>query len=114
MLELVRDQPIFIGFKADTSLQRYLESLSDLDRQYISDDDSGFLRFCRMGADVYVGKIIQETLTTAQVEDIRRNVTSIMQKLRPAVRCPDNLKILTCRSMGSESLGRGFSLPPPL
>lgn len=114
MLELILDQPIFVGFKADTSLQRYLESMSHSDRQYISDDDSAFLRSCRMGEDVYVGKIIRGTLTTDQVEDIRRNVMSIMQKLRPDVRCPGNLRILACKSVGSESPGRRFNLPPLL
>lgn len=112
--ELVPDQPIFVGFKADTLLQRYLESLSDSNRQYISDDDSSFLRFCRMGEDVYVGKIIRGTLTTDQVEDIRRNVTSIMQKLRPGVRCPGNLRILACKSMNSEPPARHLGLPPLL
>ena len=113
MLELILDQPMFVGFKADTSLRQYLESMSDSDRQYISDDDSAFLRFCRMGEDIYVGKIIRETLTTDQVDDIRRNVMSIMRKLRPTVRCPDNFKILACRSTGGESLTRRFS-PPSL
>ena len=37
MLELMFDQSIFVGFKADTSLQRYLESLRDIDKQYIAD-----------------------------------------------------------------------------
>jgi hypothetical protein len=109
VLELIFDQPMFVGFKADTSLRRYLESLSDSDRQYISDDDSAFLRFCRMGEDVYVGKIIPETLTTDQVEDIRRNVMSIMQKLRPGVRCPGNMRILACRAMEHEPSMRRFS-----
>lgn len=114
MVELIPDQSIFVGFKADTLLQRFLESLSDSDRQYISDDDSAFLRYCRMGEDVYVGKIIQGTLTTDQVEDIRRNVTSIMQKLRPGVRGPGNLRILACRSTDSESPARHLGLPPLL
>jgi hypothetical protein len=111
VVELIPDQPIFVGFKADTLLQRFLESLGDSNRQYISDDESGFLRFCRMGEDVYVGKIVKGTLTTDQVEDIRRNVTSIMQKLRPGVRCPGNLRILACRSMGSEAPARHLGLP---
>lgn len=113
-MELVLDQPIFVGFKADTSLRRYLESLSVFDRQYISEDDSAFLRFFRMGDDVYVGKIIQEPLTTDQVDDVRRNVMSIMQKLRPTVRCPGNLKILACRPLESGSPASRFGLPPLL
>lgn len=114
VLDLVLDQPIFVGFKADTSLRRFLESLSATDRQYISDDDSAYLRFCRVGEDVYVGKIIDGTLNTDQVEDIRRNIMSIMQKLRPAVRCPGNLKIVACRSVDGEPTARRVDLPPPL
>src|SRR5882724_2048209 len=86
VLELMFDQPIFVGFKADSSLRLYLESLKDTDKQYISEDGSAFLLLCRMGEDVYVGKLVHETLTTDQVDDIRRNVMSIMQKLRPAAR----------------------------
>jgi len=110
VLELMFDQPIFVGFKADTALQRYLESLRETDKQYIADDDSAFLRFCRIGEDVYVGKLLHETLTTDRVEDIRLNVMSIMQKLRPAVRCPSNLQILACRAMESESPARRLSV----
>ena len=111
MLELVLDQPMFVGFKADTSLRRYLESLSGPNRQYISDDDSAFLRLCRTGEDVYVGKIIEGALATDQVEDIRRNVMSIMQKLRPGVVCPGNLQILACRSMASDPPAGRLRLP---
>ena len=110
MLELMFEQSIFVGFKADTSLQRYLESLRDIDKQYIADDGSAFLRFFRIGENVYVGKLLHETLTTDQVDDIRLNVMSIMQKLRPAVRCPSNLKILACRAKENESPVRHLDL----
>ena len=112
MLELMFDQPLFVGFKADTALQRHLESLRDIDKQYISEDGSGFLRLCRMGEDVYVGKLVHETLTTSQIDDIRLNVMSIMQKLRPEARCPGNLRILACRAADGESLVRRLDLPP--
>ena len=104
MLELLIDQPIFIGFKVDSSLRQRLEVLSDTDKQYVSAEDSAFLRICRVGNDTYVGKLIRDNLTTDRVEDIRRNVLSIIRRLGHEVRLPVNLKILACSEGRADSL----------
>ena len=104
LLELLIHQPIFIGFKAGSSLRHQLESLSDSDKQYISAENSTFLRICRVGKDIYVGKLIHESLTTDKVEDIRRNVLSIMRSLGREVRLPSNLQILACSAMEADYL----------
>lgn len=96
MLQLLGDHPIFIGFKADPALRQKLEALTPAHQQYISALDSSFLRLCRLGDDVYVGKLIHETLTTDRVEDIRSNVLSILRKLGTEVRLPAHLKIVAC------------------
>ena len=96
VLELRVDQPIFIGFKADSGLRQHLESLKDPARQYISNDDSTFLRICKVGEDVYIGKLVHESLTTDRVEDIRRNVLSLVRKIGHELRLPTHLKILAC------------------
>lgn len=102
MLELLIHQPIFIGFKADNNIRHHLESLSDADKKYLSREDSTFLRVCRVGEDLYVGKLVHESLTTDRVEDIRRNVLSIMRKIASEVRLPSNLKILACSAAETE------------
>ncbi len=107
MLELLIHQPIFIGFKVDSSLRQQLESLSASDKQYISAENSTFLRICRVGEDIYVGKLIHESLTTDRVEDIRRNVLSIMRRLGREVRLPNNLVILACSAMEADYLPTG-------
>ena len=96
MLEVLVNQPIFIGFKADNNLRQHLESLNEFDKKYFSPEDSTFLRVCRVGEDIYVGKLVHESLTTDRVEDIRRNIVSIMHKIASQVRLPANLKILAC------------------
>jgi hypothetical protein len=103
MLELLIDQLMFIGFKADKGLCRRLESLSNPEKSYVSSDDSSFLRICRLGEDTYVGKLIRDRLTTNQVEDIRLNILSIIRKLGPLVRLPGDLKILACSESGVDS-----------
>jgi hypothetical protein len=90
------DRPIFIGFKLDGQLRRRLETLSGPDSKYVSDHDSTFLTVCKLGEDTYVGKVVLDRITTDRVEDVRRNVLSILQRLFPDVRLPTLLDILPC------------------
>ncbi len=113
MLELLIHQPIFIGFKTDSSLRQRLETLSDADKQYVSAEDSAFLRICRVGDDTYVGKLVRDGLTTDRVEDIRRNVLSIIRRLGHEVRLPVNLKIFACSEVKADSLLATPRLDPP-
>lgn len=113
LLELLIHQPIFIGFKADSRLRQHFESLCDSDKRYISDEDSTFLRFCRAGEDIYVGKLIHESLTTDRVDDVRRNVLSIIRKLGHAVRLPTNMRILACSTVETDSLPAADQHAPP-
>ena len=96
VLELVDAQPIFIGFKMDTSLRRQLDALEGPHKQYVSTESSDFLRICRIGDKRYVGKLIHERLTTDRIEDIRRNVLSILGRICPDTRFPQILVILPC------------------
>jgi hypothetical protein len=95
-LELLVDQPIFIGFKVDSSLRQLIDSLNEFEKKYFSNDDSTFLRLCRVGDDLYVGKLVHETLTTDRVEDIRLNVLSILRRVGSNARAPSAMKIFAC------------------
>ncbi len=96
MRELLIHQPIFIGFKMDRRLREVIDSLNDTNRQYVSDEDSSFLQICMVGDDRYVGKLVDDRLTTDRVEDIRRNIVSIIRKIGNEIRPPSNLRILAC------------------
>ena len=94
--ELIDDQPIFVGFKMDSSLARQLDALTGPDKRYVSTETSDFLRICKLGENRYVGKLIHERLTTERVDDIRRNVLSILGRICPETRLPQHLEILAC------------------
>ena len=89
-------QSLFVGTKMDSQIRRRLESITGTDRKYFSPDDTTFLTICRLGEDEYVGKVIDERLTTERVDDIRRNVLSILQRLCPEIRFPAVLDIIPC------------------
>lgn len=115
LLELLVNEPIFIGFKASNRLRQLLESLGAADQKYVSSEDSTFLRLCRIGDDLYVGKLIHDPLTTDRVDDIRRNILSILRKLGPVVPLPSALRIFACRAMGEtpNRLGDGLASSSP-
>ena len=104
MQQLMIDQPIFIGFKMDGRLKQHLETLGEADRKYVSSDKTTFLRICRVGEDLYVGKVVDDRLTTDRVEDIRRNVMSIVRKIGHEVNLPASLQILACSRGDIEAL----------
>ena len=115
-MELSSLQPLFIGFKLDGSLRRQLEALTGPERRYVSPDDATFLMTCKKGSDVYVGKLIQDGLSTDRVDDVRRNVLSIMRRLCPDVRLPNVLEILPIEVQatsqdGSEAVSEDESPP---
>jgi hypothetical protein len=92
-VELSDKHPIFIGFKLDGTLRHQLDTLSGPDRKYVSHDDMEFLTFCKKGQTRYVGKLIEGRMTTDRVDDVRRNVLSIIARLCPEVRLPQVLDI---------------------
>ena len=96
-MDLTDRQPIFIGCKLDGPMRRQLETLSGPDRKYVSSEDSTFLRVCRLGEQDYIGKVIPERMSTERVDDVRRNVLSILARLFPETRLPVHLDILVCR-----------------
>ncbi|HEX4826498.1 MAG TPA: hypothetical protein VFV19_19540 [Candidatus Polarisedimenticolaceae bacterium] len=97
-MKLRDTQPIFIGTKMDGPMRRRLDSISGTERKYVSRDETTFLTIVRRGEDEYVGKVIEDTLTTERVDDIRRNVLSILQRLCPETRMPATLDIFACET----------------
>jgi hypothetical protein len=101
-LELSERHSVFVGFKLDGSMRRQLESLDGPDRKYVSTEESTFLTLCKRGGDSYVGKIIEDGLTSDRVDDVRRNVLSIVRRLLPDTRLPEEMEILVCLGSGDE------------
>jgi len=97
-VQLTDQQRIFIGFKMNGSLRHQLGALEGPDVQYVSHEEGAFLTICFHNKDQYVGKIVDGRLTTDHVDDVRRNVISILSRLCPEFRMPENLDIWVCAS----------------
>ena len=94
MFELKNDPKLFIGFKIDSLILRELRSLEESQQKYVSASESVFLSLCKRGKENFVGKVLDEPLSTDRVDDVRRNVLSILKKLIPETRLPEKMDIL--------------------
>jgi len=95
--ELLDDPKLFVGFKIDSLTLRELRSLEAADTKYVSEEDATFLTIVKRGKQHFVGKILEEPLTTDRVEDVQRNVQSILQRVLPDKRLPAKMDILPWR-----------------
>ena len=80
--------------RARAKLREALAQAKPGDRRYFEDPDSPFLRLCRFGDERWIGKVMDAGLNVTEVEDIQRNVLSILRRIAPDVRkAPSTVKI---------------------
>ena len=95
-MRLREKQALFVGTKVDGQLRRRLESITGTDKRYVSHEETTFLTICKLGDEEYIGKVVEERLSTDRIDDVRRNVLSILQRLSPDTRFPQVLDVMAC------------------
>lgn len=85
---------LFIGMKIDSKLREALAQATPGDRHYFDDANSQFLRVLSMGEDQWIGKLLDGGVVPSEVEDIQRNVVSILNRIAPGARhSPSSMRI---------------------
>lgn len=93
-MKLEKEIQLFFGCKIDSKLREALAQAKPGDRRYFEEPDSEFLRICEVGEEKWIGKVVTAGLNVTEVEDIQRNVISILRRIAPEVRkAPSTIKI---------------------
>ena len=97
-MKLLKGERLFFGSKIDSKMREALAQAKPGDRKYFEDqsnDTSGeFLRVLAFEDERWIGKVVSGGITVGDVEDIQRNVISILRRIAPNVRTsPTSLKI---------------------
>jgi hypothetical protein len=90
---------LFIGLKIDSKLREALAQATPGDRRYFDDPNSPYLRVISMSEDQWIGKLFDGGIPPGEIDDIGRNVISILNRIAPGAR-------------HSPSLMRIFSVDP--
>jgi hypothetical protein len=100
-MKLVKDSRLFFGLKIDSKLREALAQAKPGDKRYFEGEDSEFLRICEVGEEKWIGKIVDAGLNVTEVEDIQRNIISILRRIAPEVRKPASMvKIFAMEGAG--------------
>ena len=98
-MRLDPEAKLFIGLKIDSKLREALAQATPGDRRYFDDPNSPYLRVISMSEEQWIGKLFDGGTPPSEIEDIGRNVISILNRIAPG-------------SRHSPSLMRIFSVDP--
>lgn len=74
----------FLGLKITSKLQDGLDKSSPNNKFYFKDNNPDFLQVVTIESDKYIGKVVEQGVEYKKIEDVCKNIISILNKL-----CPD-------------------------
>ena len=86
-MKLLKTERLFFGCKIDSKLREALAQAKPGDRRYFEDAaNSEFLRVVAVDEERWIGKVINGGIQVTDVDDIQRNVVSILKRISPNLR----------------------------
>ncbi len=101
---------LFAGVRIDGRMREQLDKCPQRDRVYFESEDGRFLQVLRSGKDSFIGKVLEPATEARSIDDIRRNVWSLLQKICPGRRDEGEIKLYALDA-DEPTLTRSSSLP---
>jgi hypothetical protein len=87
------DRKLFVGVRIDNKLRDALEHCPSRDRVFFDGSDARYLQVVRAVEDSYVGKVVEPAVTANSMDDLKRNVLSILTRISQGRRSEDDVKV---------------------
>jgi hypothetical protein len=105
-MKLDKSCALFFGTKIDSKLREGLALSKPGDKKYFDGSSEEFLRVIELGDDKekerWIGKVIKAGPAVTEVDDIQRNIISILRRVAPNARIPASaIKILVLLGAGA-------------
>ena len=85
-MKLDKTSALFFGTKIDSKLREALSQSKAGDKKYFDGSSEEFLRILEVEEEKWIGKIIKPGPVVTEVDDIQRNIVSIMRRVAPSAR----------------------------
>jgi hypothetical protein len=79
--------------RIDNKLRDALEHCASRDRVFFDGSDARYLQVLRATTDSYVGKVIDPGVTANSMDDLKRNILSILNRISSGRRSEDDVKV---------------------
>lgn len=102
---------LFAGVRVDGRMREQLDKCPQRDRQYFESADGKYLQVLRSGKDSFIGKVLEPATEARSLEDIRRNVWSLLQRVCPGRRDEGEIRLYALESEEPTMLHGGLPQP---
>ena len=85
-MKISNAQKLFVGLKINASMKRQIEDGAAKGRPIFKAGDPAHLNVLQSGEDVYIGRILDGGFPLDQLDDLRRNIRSIIGITSPESR----------------------------
>lgn len=93
-MRIETNRKLFIGMKLDNKMREQLERCPTRDRAFFDGTDGRYLMMLHdNGTDSYIGKLLDGPTPSTALEDLRRNILSIMNRICPGRHSQDDVKV---------------------
>lgn len=96
---------LFIGVRIDNKMRDQLDKCPPRDRVFFESEDAKYLTVLRSEEEGYIGKLVDGTASVASLDDVRRNIMSILNRICPGRRDEEDVKVMAA--------DEGDAPPPP-
>lgn len=86
---------LFAGVRIDSRMREQLEKCPQRDRVFFESEDGKYLTVLRGVDETYIGKVLPPATELRTIDDIRRNIWSILQRVCPGRRDEGEVKLFT-------------------
>jgi len=102
-LKADRGGRIFLGLKLDAAMRREIEQGAVRQRPAFREGDPARLEMLEVGEDVFMGRVLESGVAFETLEDLRRNIRSIVQMTFPTLRASASLQLFPVEGEDSVS-----------
>jgi len=104
-MKLDKASSLFFATRIDSKLREGLALSKPGDKKYFDGSSEDFLRILEVEEEKWVGKVIKGGTPVTEVDDIQRNVLSILRRVAPNARIPiSHLKIFVLHGAGGPAV----------
>jgi hypothetical protein len=101
-MKLDKGCALFFGTKIDSKLREGLALSKPGDKKYFDGSSEEFLRVVEVDEERWIGKVIKAGPAVTEVDDIQRNIVSILRRVAPNARIPaSSVKIFVLQGSGA-------------
>ena len=83
IMKLDKTCALFFGTKIDSKLREALSQCKPGDRKYFESGSDEFLRVLEVEDEKWLGKVVSPGPAVTEVDDIQRNIVSILRRIAP-------------------------------